>query len=119
MSRKSNNTTKRGVPFDLNAILMQNQNTIAVGNIPVNARGDRIGPGGKVIAKAEDIARETIKHVPHTPPRSMSIKRKSSNEIDKEMLEASTERKQVKKSVQKIKPTETILPNGDIIKGDK
>ncbi len=33
---------------------MQNETTLAVGNVRMNARGDLIGPDGKVIQKNEE-----------------------------------------------------------------
>jgi len=36
----------------------KNELTPAVGNVRVNARGDELGPGGKIIRKREDIMNE-------------------------------------------------------------
>ena len=36
----------------------QNELTLAVGNARVNARGDELGPGGKIIRKREDVVSE-------------------------------------------------------------
>lgn len=44
-----------GKEIDMNKLMQQNELTIAVGNKKVNARGDEIGPGGKIIRKREDI----------------------------------------------------------------
>ena len=41
-------TTANGKRVNIDAIIAQNENTIAVGNMKVNARGDQLGPGGKV-----------------------------------------------------------------------
>ena len=41
-------TTANGKRINLDAIIAHNENTIAVGNMKVNARGDELGPGGKV-----------------------------------------------------------------------
>ena len=41
-------TTANGKRVNIDAIIAQNESTIAVGNMKVNARGDRLGPGGKV-----------------------------------------------------------------------
>jgi hypothetical protein len=37
---------------------MRNEMTIAVGNARVNARGDELGPGGKIIKKREEVMNE-------------------------------------------------------------
>jgi hypothetical protein len=39
----------------------QNELALAVGNARVNARGDEIGPGGKIIRKREDVMQEYYK----------------------------------------------------------
>jgi hypothetical protein len=48
----------QGKEVDMNKLVMQNEMTVAVGNVKVNARGDELGPGGKIIRKREDIMRE-------------------------------------------------------------
>lgn len=47
----------RGKIVDMAALAAKNETTRAVGNVPMNARGDRINPDGSVRVKAEDIAR--------------------------------------------------------------
>lgn len=42
--------TAQGKPVDLGSLALQNENIRAVGNMNVNARGDRIDAQGKVIA---------------------------------------------------------------------
>ena len=41
--------TARGIPVDMDRLRLANETEIAVGNMKVNARGDKIGPGGKII----------------------------------------------------------------------
>lgn len=48
----------QGKEVDMNKLVMQNEMTPAVGNVKVNARGDELGPGGKIIRKREDVLRE-------------------------------------------------------------
>jgi len=50
--------TMQGKEIDMHKLAMQNEMTVAVGNVRVNARGDELGPGGKIIRKREDILRE-------------------------------------------------------------
>lgn len=39
---------------DMEALRLSNESTVAIGNMNVNARGDELGPGGKVVkSKAE------------------------------------------------------------------
>lgn len=45
----------QGKEVDMHKLVMQNEMTVAVGNIKVNARGDELGPGGKIIRKREEV----------------------------------------------------------------
>lgn len=40
--------TANGKSINIDAIIAQNEESIAVGNMKVNARGDELGPGGKI-----------------------------------------------------------------------
>lgn len=48
----------QGREIDIDKLRARNDTTLAVGNVKVNARGDELGPGGKIIRKREDIAEE-------------------------------------------------------------
>jgi len=50
--------TMQGKEIDLDKLRTKNEMTLAVGNSRVNARGDEIGPGGKIIRKREEIMAE-------------------------------------------------------------
>ena len=47
-----------GKIVDMDLLRQKNELTPAVGNARVNARGDELGPGGKIIRKREDIMKE-------------------------------------------------------------
>lgn len=47
-----------GRQIDLDALVSRNELTPAVSNVKVNARGDELGPGGKIVRKREDILRD-------------------------------------------------------------
>jgi len=47
-----------GKIVDMDLLRQKNELTPAVGNVRVNARGDELGPGGKIIRKREDIMNE-------------------------------------------------------------
>lgn len=49
----------QGREVDMQKMSMQHEMTVAVGNVKVNARGDELGPGGKIIKKREEVLRET------------------------------------------------------------
>jgi hypothetical protein len=48
----------QGKEIDLDKLRDRNESTLAVGNARVNARGDELGPGGKIIRKREEISSE-------------------------------------------------------------
>lgn len=48
----------RGKIVDMELLRKRNELTPAIGNARVNARGDELGPGGKIVRKREDIVRE-------------------------------------------------------------
>ena len=45
--------TAQGKPLDMEALRLKNEMVPALGNMRVNARGDLLGPGGKVIKTRE------------------------------------------------------------------
>jgi hypothetical protein len=48
-------TSMQGKPVDMERLAMKHELTPAVGNMRVNARGDEIGAGGKVIRTREQV----------------------------------------------------------------
>lgn len=57
----SQHRTARGIPVDMDRLRLQNETAIAVGNMKVNARGDQLGPGGKVIKTRAQVLAEKNK----------------------------------------------------------
>lgn len=62
--------TMRGKEIDLDKIMLQNETMPAIGNMKVNARGDELGPGGKIIKRKDDVMAEYYDDNPpvSTPP---------------------------------------------------
>jgi len=61
----------QGKAVDMDLLRQRNELTPAVGNMRVNARGDELGPGGKIIRKREEILKEYYanqKGVPNEEP---------------------------------------------------
>lgn len=57
-------TSMRGKAVDMEKLGLMNELTPAVGNVNVNARGDELGPGGKIIRTREQILEEYYKNNP-------------------------------------------------------
>ena len=51
-----NTKTARGSIIDMAALAARHEKTRAVGNVPMNARGDRLNPDGSIKVTAEEIA---------------------------------------------------------------
>lgn len=47
-----------GQPVDIDMLRLANEHTIAVGNTKTNARGDQLGPGGKVVKSRAQIMKD-------------------------------------------------------------
>ena len=65
----------QGKLVDMDKLKITNETTVAVtGNsIKMNARGDRLGPGGKIIKKREDIVAEYYENNPKViPPKQIT-----------------------------------------------
>ena len=56
--------TMQGKSLDMDLLRQKNELTPAVGNARVNARGDELGPGGKIIKKRDEILDEYYRDNP-------------------------------------------------------
>jgi hypothetical protein len=65
--------TAAGKHIDMEALLSFNEEAIAVGNNPVNARGDEIGPGGEVIRTSNEIVQEYYATNPNAVEKSQPV----------------------------------------------
>lgn len=103
----SKHTTYRGTTIDMDTIRRENEKTIALGNMSVNARGDRVEHG--VITKtADQMAREN-----HRIPTAI-LRTGLKGPIDETpIVEApkAASKPVAKQAVRKEKE----LPNGDIV----
>ena len=97
--QRSVDRTARGRELDMNKMVNQNELTIAVGNAKVNARGDKLGDGGKIIKRREEMTpkpinipnqinvREAAAPVSQTPvtlPNTPTISKKDLSDQDPE-----------------------------------
>lgn len=48
-------TSMQGKSIDMEKLALKHELTPAVGNLKVNARGDELGPGGKIIRTREQV----------------------------------------------------------------
>jgi len=113
--------TNRGATIDMDALIANSgPASIAVGNMRVNAKGDRIGSGGSVVQKNEDRVRDhyrdnvrvtdtktSIKGTP--PPAAPVAKKKVVPDVAPEPEEFAAPAEQ-----EAVGFKEVELPNGDI-----
>lgn len=65
----------QGRVVDMEKLRLANEEVIAVGNMKVNARGDQLGPGGKIVKTRNQIMKEyyslnTPVSIPSKPERT-------------------------------------------------
>jgi hypothetical protein len=108
----SKHVTYRGITIDMEAMARENEKTVALGNMKVNAKGDQLGRGGQVTRTADQIAREN--HRVQTAVVNTGLKGKVPSA---DGITIDTPKPAKAKPVQPTvtKPKETELPNGDII----
>lgn len=69
--------TMQGREIDMHKLAMQHEMTVAVGNARVNARGDELGPGGKIIKKREDVLEEFYTGHPDAAPEEVVVRKRT------------------------------------------
>jgi len=88
--------TMQGKTIDMDLLRKRNELTPAVGNAKVNARGDELGPGGKIIKKREDVLADYYRDNPGTvahrekttaPVVEEPVKESSVEQTDEEWVE--------------------------------
>ncbi len=60
--------TMQGKVVDMEKLMRQHELTPAIGNMQVNARGDELGQGGKIVRKREEIVKEYYEGHPESKP---------------------------------------------------
>lgn len=61
----------QGRSVDMDKLMSQHELMPAIGNVKVNARGDELGPGGKIIRKREDVMAEYYENNPKAIPETV------------------------------------------------
>jgi hypothetical protein len=65
----------RGREIDMEKLNLKNEMQPAVGNMKVNARGDELGPGGKIVRTREEILADYYKKNPRSAKEDTLKKR--------------------------------------------
>ena len=73
MAQKRYYKTATGKNIDLETMMLKNEDTIAVGNKFVNARGDELGTGGEVVRSREEVIQDYYRIHNGTIPQDRPI----------------------------------------------
>jgi len=76
MAGRKQYKTMQGKIVDLEALSTKHELTPAIGNVKVNARGDELGPGGRIIRKREEIISDYYANNPTAVPDEILGRRK-------------------------------------------
>ena len=108
-------TTMQGKQVDMDLLRKKNELTPAVGNARVNARGDELGPGGRIVRKREQVIKDYYKgSMPVAEEPAVSVSDVVSEEApvaQKAVKSKTTTRAQQK--VEEVKASETELKEFD------
>jgi hypothetical protein len=85
--------TMQGKEIDMDKLMAQNELMPAIGNMKVNARGDELGPGGKIIRKREEVMAEYYENNPKS--RANRTVEKTVNTKTEEKSQTQKNKKQV------------------------
>jgi hypothetical protein len=78
----------QGREIDFEKLVRQNELSPAIGNMRVNARGDELGPGGKIIRSREEIVGEYYDNTVNTVPKKVpAVKKEATPEFELEEFE--------------------------------
>ena len=69
--------TMQGKEVDMGKLALQNEMTVAVGNVKVNARGDELGPGGRIVRTREDVLQSYESANQNSVPDEVTPRRKA------------------------------------------
>ena len=105
----------QGKQIDMDMLRQRNELTPAVGNAKVNARGDELGPGGKIIRKKEDLLKEYYENS-SSMPEEVAVKRAPKQEVAQETV---TEKKtKTRTATPKIPDVASVVPEGKDLTDD-
>jgi hypothetical protein len=98
--------TAMGGAIDIDRLRLSNENTIAIGNTKTNARGDQLGPGGKVIKTRAQLQQEYYKLNTPVADNDTEVAESASvvNQLQVPLLQPTAEDTPVAESSNYVKP---------------
>lgn len=117
--------SSKGREIDMDALRAQSANSPAVGNMKVNGRGDKIGPGGKIVEPVASRTRKLHRENPRVA-QEISIKEKQTEEKQVDEIaenmpakKKATRKKAVSKTIDKSRERELDDGSIEIVDEDK
>ena len=116
----ANRKTNNGQMLDMETLVLANEKTVAVGNMKVNARGDRVDADGNIVKTKTEQAQAYYQNNPKAVVKTVSIKDAVDVSATKTMEQPPvTEKAKPTKApkatkAKEPKMKEVELPNGDI-----
>ena len=99
--QKKSYQTFQGKKIDMDTLRQRNELTPAVGNARVNARGDQLGPGGKIVKNRDDVLRDYYDEHPQAAPDEVA-------QVETTVEEQPVQTKAQKKSVENAKKAKAV-----------
>lgn len=124
---KKTQKTARGKPIDMDSIIKQNENAIAVGNTRTNARGDVLDNDNNVLIPIEKISRkqannsepvDTVK-MSDTDKITKKTKRTKPKSKQKEIVEKRQKQDENGNKIEEIEYDDGSIEVKDIVQGDE
>jgi hypothetical protein len=104
-------TTANGRRINLDAVIAQQEESIAVGNMKTNGRGDELGPGGRVERPKDKVMADYYKL--NTPVATDTVPRSHKQTSTKDLVDDWVEPAQVEPEV----PTVPVEPAKPALRG--
>lgn len=94
--------TANGKLVDMDGLRLKNESTIAVGNMHVNARGDVLGPGGKVVKTRNERMNENYR-LHSMIPKNEPVHDNLTSALAAEKIKEDEKRQKVEQKIEKPK----------------
>ena len=72
-----------GIAIDMEKLRLQNAESVALGNMGTNARGDVLGKGGKILETREEVVKKFYEANPDLNPKAVVNLKNSPKDIEK------------------------------------
>lgn len=106
-----------GRTVDMDLLRQKNELTPAVGNARVNARGDELGPGGKIIKKREDVLADFYRDHPNKVEDESPVVKKQEQPVETTPVKKASTKVQKESVQESVQDDEWIEDeNGDFVK---